>query len=124
MQGFLSRTVDPTGVEHTVERDQQGRPTRTGDRLSRLTTDYDGLGRTVAETGPDGTTSPFRYDLCGRLVEHTGPDRGHYPGPAGCSRSHVAVTHPMGTTYRYEYDACGRRSATVDTDGSRYDFEL
>ncbi len=121
-QGFLTRTVDPTGVEQTIQRDRQGRPIRTGDRLGRFSTGYDTLGRTVAQTGPDGTTAGFRYDRCGRLVEHTGPNGGTTRFQLDAAGRIVAVTHPMGTTYRYEYDACGRRSATIDTDGSRYEF--
>ncbi|WP_152363791.1 polymorphic toxin-type HINT domain-containing protein [Microlunatus speluncae] len=122
VQGFLTRTVDPTGVEQTVQRDRQGRPTRFGDRLGQSTTAYDALGRTVAETGPDGTTARFRYDLSGQLIEHTDPTGATTRFRRDVAGRVVAVTHPLGTTYRYEYDACGRRSATIDTDGSRYEF--
>ncbi|HEY9290349.1 MAG TPA: polymorphic toxin-type HINT domain-containing protein, partial [Microlunatus sp.] len=86
--------------------------------------DYDRLGRTVAETGPDGSTSTYKYDLCGRVLEHTdaaGATTRIERDPAGRP---IAITHPMGTTYRYEYDACGRRIATIDTDGSRYGFDF
>ncbi|WP_152364023.1 DUF6531 domain-containing protein [Microlunatus speluncae] len=122
VHGFVARTEDPTGVEHTVQRDRTGRPTKFGDRLSQFTTDYDALGRTVAETAPDGSTHHYRYDRCGRLVEHTDPTGAATRIQLDAAGRQVAITHPMGTTYRYEYDTCGRRSATVDTDGSRYEF--
>ncbi|GAB3740597.1 hypothetical protein GCM10028864_04500 [Microlunatus parietis] len=120
--GHLTETIDPTGVRQAVQRDQAGRSVLTADRLTEVRADYDVLGRTVSETGPDGTTQRYRYDRCGRLVDYTDAtgavtrirrDRAGRP---------VAVTHPMGSTFHYEYDACGRRVATVDTDGSRYAF--
>ncbi|MFC7623789.1 polymorphic toxin-type HINT domain-containing protein [Microlunatus sp. GCM10028923] len=123
VQGFLARTVDPTGVEHAVQRDLEGRPTKLSDRLWQTTTDYDALGRTVAETGPDGATTRYRYNRCGQLVEHTDPNGATTAIQRDAAGRPVAITHPMGTTYRYEYDRCGRRNATIDTDGSRYQFE-
>ncbi len=120
--GHAVRTVDPTGVQQTMQRDKAGRRVGESDLLSRAGTDYDVLGRTVAETGVDGSTQYFRYDGCGRLVEHTDALGGVTRIERDRAGREVAITHPMGTTYHYEYDACGRRTATIDTDGSRYGF--
>lgn len=122
VNGRLVHTVDPTGVERQVERNATGLPVRAGDRLSQTTADYDALGRTVTETGPDGSTTCYRYDRCGRVVEATDAAGGVTRVERDRAGRAVHVTHPMGSTYSYSYDACGRRSATIDTDGSRYGF--
>ncbi len=120
--GHLIQATDPTGVQHTFERDGAGRPVRRADRLSHVTSDFDVLGRTIAETTPDGTIRRWRYDRCGRVIELSDAAGGVTRIERDRAGREVAVTHPMGTTFRYEYDACGQRVATVDTDGSRYDF--
>ncbi|WP_375504210.1 polymorphic toxin-type HINT domain-containing protein, partial [uncultured Jatrophihabitans sp.] len=122
VNGRLVHTVDPTGVERQVERNASGLPVRAGDRLSQTTADYDALGRTVAESGPDGSTTSYRYDRCGRIVEATDAAGGVTQVERDRAGRAVHVTHPMGSTFSYEYDSCGRRSATIDTDGSRYGF--
>ncbi|WP_157683578.1 polymorphic toxin-type HINT domain-containing protein [Microlunatus soli] len=123
VQGSVVHTQDPTGVERSVERNELGLPVRSGDRLSQTAADYDRLGRTITETGPDGASVSYVYDLCGRVIESTDAEGGVTRIVRDSAGRPTAITHPMGSTYHYEYDACGRRVATIDTDGSRYEFD-
>ena len=120
VDGRLARTSDATGVLRSIERDPAGRPVQAGDLLSRTTAEYDALGRTVVETGPDGAPTSNRYDRCGRLIEHIDATGGVTRIERDRAGRPVHITHPMGSTFHYDYDACGRRSAIIDTDGSRY----
>lgn len=47
---------------------------RSGKSLGRSTYEYDGLGRAVGQTDPEGNTTTYTYDVFGRLTRSVLPD--------------------------------------------------
>ncbi|QWW19103.1 hypothetical protein I6B53_08240 [Schaalia sp. 19OD2882] len=120
--GMVSAATDPVGVRRTVERDVNGQPTAVVDGEESVHGSYDRLGRLVAVTGPDGSSSIQRFDRLGRVVEIVDACGAVTRIDRDAAGRMVAVVHPDGTVHRYEYDACGRWCATVSTGGDRYEF--
>ncbi|MFH0800260.1 MAG: DUF6531 domain-containing protein [Pseudomonadota bacterium] len=104
--GNLASIVDPYGVEAAYELDDLGRPlalVRDSKGL-RATTRYewDGDGRLVSLTDPNGGATRFSYNAQGSLV---------------------AERYADGTERRTAYDRAGRVVAVVDRNGTVLDIE-
>lgn len=64
-----------------------------------FSTDYDDLGRIVAEIGPIGDTTKYQYDADGNTAK---------------------TTHPNGAVQQIEYDTFHQPCALIDPDGGRW----
>jgi len=84
----------------TVAQDQNTK----GDGLLHSSTVYDGLGRTLHQTGPNGAVVDTTYDGLGRINTVSNP--------------HFTSSSPSDGTTTYTYDALSRMTVQTNQDGS------
>lgn len=86
-------------------------------------TAYDGAGRLLSTTGPNGLVTTFAYDPRGRLVSQTeGTEKTQYAYDAAGNLT--KVTLPDGSFLAYTYDAAHRLIGIKDALGNRIAYTL
>lgn len=112
--GNLAAVADPAGI-WSYEYDLAGRTTAQTDPLTRRTSGtYDGLGRLLTLSHPDGTGEAFDYDLNGNLVDHTDRVGQHWLATFTALDQPHTQTDPLDGVTTYTYDALGRQSSVTD----------
>ncbi|MCB1555584.1 MAG: tandem-95 repeat protein [Xanthomonadales bacterium] len=146
--GRRTASIDPNGGTTRYVYDDAGRlietvfPDPQGDdgddgNNPRTRTDYDKVGRKLAETDEAGRTTRYAYDALGRLVAVVLPNpqtganpplvSGQSPDAGTLTTTYaydqvgnkIAQTDAEGRTTRWEYDAMGRETARVLPGGQR-----
>lgn len=122
--GRETATVSPRGneagataaeFETKIERDAQGRPTKTTDPLGHETKyGYDANGNLEKQTDPNGRTTTFVYDADDERTEVKAPN-GNVAKTAYDSEGKVSSkTDGNGHTTKYERDALEHLTETID----------
>lgn len=126
--GTRTEEIDPPGNSTVYYFDRKGRTVLTVDALSFETAfEYDGPGRLVKKTFPEGNGMEYEYDAChNRIVTRLLPKPGMGEPPVETFSSYTgpfnrktSATDPLGNTTRYFYDAKGNltRIELPEVDG-------
>ncbi|WP_028116276.1 putative Ig domain-containing protein [Ferrimonas senticii] len=83
-----------------------------------LRTEYDALGREVAQIGTDGLRTEMVYDLYGNLLETRYPDGTKLSRTFDAENNKLTETDRAGHKTYYQYDALNRLVQTTYEDGS------
>lgn len=141
-QGLLQTQTDPLGNAATSVYDAGGNLTQLTDPLGNaVSSTYDAnnneLSRTVTRTKADGTketlTTQYQYDGSGRLIKTTNPDGTTTQTVYNAIGQRSDTIDALGHKTHYDYDANGRvlkttypdgttESTTYDADGNRLTF--
>lgn len=107
--GTRGERVDPAGQRYTVYYDRYGRAIQFINELGyAVSAQYDGLGRVVKRTSPDGILSEFAYDHRGNttMVRQT-------------AKLTSPATSPASLTVNASYDpSCGKIKTVTDAKGA------
>lgn len=109
----------------TFTYDVQGNLSTVTNPLGQITafTSYDGAGRPLSMTAPNGIVTTFAYDPRGRLSSQTeGTEKTQYTHDAVGNLT--KVTLPDGSSLTYSYDAAHRLIGIKDALGNRITYTL
>lgn len=122
----MTKTIDALGNVRETEYDALGREIAQIDAKGRRTTmDYDDYGRLTSTTYPDGSSSSSIYDVEGNKLSDT--DRlGRTTGYTYDALNRmVSTTYADNTSMSKNYDAAGRMVSETDARGNTmsYDYD-
>ena len=136
LAGNLTRLIDGNGNRTSYEYDGRNRLVKTtfaDGAVQKI--EYDSAGNQVATVDENGNRTKYEYDVANRLVKvmATDPD-GDWPllfTTASYAYNNagnlVSVVDALSQETRYEYDSRNRLVATINADGTefqfRYDFD-
>jgi RHS repeat-associated protein len=120
-----TRTISPTGVVNSFGYNALGERTSTKDGANNATTTvFDGAGRPIKVTAPDGTYTTATYDLAGqataaRAYNSTGAQLRSLSTVYDVAGQALSTTDAAGTTKTFSYDVMGQLvSQTEPISGS------
>ncbi|WP_344406184.1 DUF6531 domain-containing protein, partial [Streptomyces longisporus] len=123
-RGYLTAVIDPLGATTRVRCDEAGLPVETIDPQGAATLcERDAFGRQTAVTDPLGATVRLEWTMEGKLARRTGPDGAAeswtFDGDGNC----LTHTDAMGAVSGFEYTHFNLQSASISSEGTRYEFE-